>query len=183
MNDFAGVIDAASKAQLDTLIRKLQDATGDVMVVATVKTFQPYGDIQSYAVKMFQNHGNGIGTKGKDNGALILLALDDRQVRIETGYGLEGFITDGFAGETSRSMAPFFRTRRLRPRTCGRRHARGQADRGRPQCESRPGSAAATGDATPKQCRRISHRLLDHPVDHLLQHDWHGRRGARGADG
>ena len=110
VNDFAGVIDAASKDQLDTLIRKLQSATGDVMVVATVKTFQPYADLQSYAVKMFQNRGNGVGTKGKDNGALILLALDDRQVRIETGYGLEGFITDGFAGETSRSMVPFFRT-------------------------------------------------------------------------
>ena len=58
---------------------------------------------------MFENHGSGIGDKGKDNGVLILLALDDRQVWIETGYGLEGFITDGFAGETSRAMAPFFR--------------------------------------------------------------------------
>ena len=58
---------------------------------------------------MFENHGKGIGAKGKDNGVLMLLALDDRQVRIETGYGLEGFITDGFAGETSRAMTPFFR--------------------------------------------------------------------------
>ena len=41
VNDFAGVIDRASKDQLDALIRKLQGATGDVMVVATVKTFQP----------------------------------------------------------------------------------------------------------------------------------------------
>ena len=110
VNDFAGVIDARATTQLDGLIRTIQDATGDTIVVATVKTFQPYGDIQSYAVKMFENHGRGIGTKGKDNGVLILLALDDRQVRIETGYGLEGFITDGFAGETSRSMVAFFRT-------------------------------------------------------------------------
>ena len=109
VNDFAGVIDASAKTELDRLIRTIQDATGDTIVVATIKTFQPYGDIQSYAVKMFENHGRGIGTKGKDNGVLILLALDDRQVRIETGYGLEGFITDGFAGETSRSMVPFFR--------------------------------------------------------------------------
>src|SRR5688572_10033840 len=109
VNDFADVIDAASEAQLDELIRRLQNATGDVMVVATVKTFQPFADLQSYAVEMFENGGQGIGGKGKDNGVLIVVAIDDRQVRIETGYGLEEFITDGFAGETSRGMTPFFR--------------------------------------------------------------------------
>jgi uncharacterized protein len=109
VNDFANVIDAQSEAQLDELIRRVQNATGDVMVVATVKTFQPFADLQSYAVEMFENGGQGIGVTGKDNGVLIVVAIDDRQVRIETGYGLEGFITDGFAGETSRGMTPFFR--------------------------------------------------------------------------
>lgn len=111
VNDFANVIDASSEAQLDALIRRLQGATGDVMVIATIRTFQPFADLQSYAVEMFENGGQGIGARGKDNGVLIVLAVDDRQVRIETGYGLEGFITDGFAGETSRSMVPFFRER------------------------------------------------------------------------
>ena len=109
VNDFANVIDATSESQLEDLIRRVQGATGDVIVVATVKTFQPFGDLQSYAVEMFENGGQGIGVKGKDNGVLIVVAIDDRQVRIETGYGLEGFITDGFAGETSRGMTPFFR--------------------------------------------------------------------------
>jgi uncharacterized protein len=109
VNDFANVIDSGSEQQIESLIRQLQAASGDVMVVATVKTFQPWGDLKSYAVKMFENGGKGIGTKGQDNGVLIVLALDDRQVWIESGYGLEGFITDGFAGETSRAMTPFFR--------------------------------------------------------------------------
>lgn len=109
VNDFANIIDAASEAQLDALIRRLQSATGDVMVVATVKTFQPFADLRSYAVEMFENGGQGIGVKGKDNGLLIVLAVDDRRVEVETGYGLEGFITDGFAGETMRSVTPFFR--------------------------------------------------------------------------
>ena len=110
VNDFAGVIDPASAASLDRLIRALQAASGDVVVVATVKTFQPWGDIQSYATKMFENAGRGIGQKGKDNGLLVLLAVDDRQVRVEVGYDLEGVVTDGFAGETSRQvMAPYFR--------------------------------------------------------------------------
>ena len=59
---------------------------------------------------MFENGGRGIGQKGKDNGALIVLALKERQVRVEVGYDLEEFITDGFAGETIRQvMTPQFR--------------------------------------------------------------------------
>jgi uncharacterized protein len=110
VNDFAGVIDAANAAQLEALIRSLQQASGDVVVVATVKTFKPYGDVREYAVKMFENGGSGIGQRGKDNGLLVLLAVDDRQIWVEVGYDLEQFITDGFAGETSRQyMTPEFR--------------------------------------------------------------------------
>ncbi len=111
VNDFAGVVDAESAARMDELIRSLQRASGDVLVVATVKTFKPYGDIREYAVKMFENHGRGIGQKGRDNGLLILLAVEDRQVWVEVGYDLEEFITDGYAGETSRKvMVPEFRS-------------------------------------------------------------------------
>lgn len=110
VNDFAGVIDSASAAALDTLIRRLQAASGDVIAVATIKTFQPSPDIRSYAAEMFENGGRGIGQKGRDNGLLVLLAQDDRAVWIEVGYDLESFITDGFAGETSRQvMTPHFR--------------------------------------------------------------------------
>jgi len=54
--------------------RALQAKTGDVVVIATVPTVEPYADINEYAVKLFENHGRGVGTKGKDNGALIVLA-------------------------------------------------------------------------------------------------------------
>lgn len=109
VNDFAHVIDAASAQELDSLIRSLQQATGDVVVVATVETVEPYADIREYAVKMFENHGRGIGEKGRDNGLLILVAIKQREVRVEVGYELEAFITDGFSGQTSRQdMAPAF---------------------------------------------------------------------------
>src|SRR5207253_2127636 len=72
-----------SKRAIEALIRSLQQASGDVVVVATVPTFKPYGDIREYAVKMFENHGRGVGQRGKDNGVLILLAVNDRQVRVE----------------------------------------------------------------------------------------------------
>jgi uncharacterized protein len=80
-----------------------------VVVVATVPTIEPYGTIDEYTVKLFENHGRGIGAKGKDNGVLIVAAMKERRVRIEPGYGLEQWITDGFSGETSRQvMAPEF---------------------------------------------------------------------------
>ena len=109
VNDFANVIDPESARQLDSLIRALQETTGDVVVVATVDSLQ--GDeLNAYAERMFRNRGKGIGQAGKDNGLLVLVAVKDRQIRIETGYDLEQFITDGFAGETIRQeMAPRFR--------------------------------------------------------------------------
>jgi uncharacterized protein len=110
VNDFANVIDEPSGRELDRRILALQRATGDVVVVATVETFQPYADIKEYAVKMFENRGLGVGERGKDNGLLIVVAVADRKVGIEVGYGLEGFITDGFAGQTIReAIVPPFR--------------------------------------------------------------------------
>src|SRR5207249_8455085 len=116
VSDFGHVIDAPSADAMDRMIRELKAASGDVVVVATVKTIEPYGDIREYANKLFENHGRGIGEKGKDNGVLILLALDERKVWIEVGYSLEQWITDGFAGETSREyMVPEFRNGRYGP--------------------------------------------------------------------
>ncbi len=109
VNDFANVIDPESARQLDSLIRALQETTGDVVVVATVDSLQGE-DLYGYAERMFRNRGKGIGQTGKDNGLLVLVAVKDRQIKIETGYDLEQFITDGFAGETIRQeIAPRFR--------------------------------------------------------------------------
>lgn len=108
VNDFAKVIDAPAAAELDRRIRALQTATGDVVVVATVETIAPMGTIEEYAVRLFEQAG--VGARNADNGVLIVLALAERRVRIEVGYGIEPFITDGFAGETIRQqMLPRFR--------------------------------------------------------------------------
>ena len=73
-------------------------------------TVEAYGDIRAYAVQMFKNGGRGIGERGKDNGLLVLLALKERRVWVEVGYGLEPFVTDGFSGQVSREvMTPEFR--------------------------------------------------------------------------
>ena len=114
VNDFANIIDPAEEQQLDGMIRRLQEATGDVVVIATVDTAAPFATPRDYAVELFENRGRGIGARGKDNGVLILVAVKERRVEIEVGYGLEQWITDGFAGETSRDdIAPQFRNGRF----------------------------------------------------------------------
>lgn len=108
VNDFAQVIDADSARAMDARIRALQTATGDAVIVAAVPTLEPFGSIEEYAVRMFEQAK--IGQKGKDNGALIVVAVKEHKVRIEVGYGLEEFLTDGFCGDTIRqSMLPSFR--------------------------------------------------------------------------
>ena len=109
VNDFANVIDPADEAALDQHIRALLAASGDTIVVVTIGTFEPYATIEDYAVALFEQAG--IGDRELDRGLLVLLAVDERRVRIEVGYGLEEAITDGFAGEVIRQrLLPAFRT-------------------------------------------------------------------------
>ena len=111
VNDFADVIDPDSERQLESLIRSLQETTGDVVVVATIDSLEPderHSRIRR--ARCSRTAAQGIGQAGKDNGLLVLAAVKDRQVKVEVGYDLEQFITDGFAGETIRQeMAPRFR--------------------------------------------------------------------------
>ncbi|MEX2273249.1 MAG: TPM domain-containing protein [Vicinamibacterales bacterium] len=116
VNDFANVIDPSSERDIETRIRALERASGDIIVVATVDTFAPFGSIEEMAVKMFENNKTGIGMKGQDNGALVLVAVRDRKVRIEVGYGLEEFLTDAFTGQTIREViTPRFRRGEMGP--------------------------------------------------------------------
>jgi uncharacterized protein len=108
VNDLANVIDEATERELDRRLRTLQTTTGDAIIVATVPSIAPFATIEEYAVRLFERAG--IGDRARDTGALLLVAVNDRQVRVEVGYGLEEFITDGYAGETiRRAILPAFR--------------------------------------------------------------------------
>jgi uncharacterized protein len=96
VNDFAGVIPAQYAGSMENLAREVLDKTGTAVVVATVETIGD-NDPADYANRLYQAWG--IGKKGEDKGVLIFLAVKERQVRIETGYGVEGILSDGLAGE------------------------------------------------------------------------------------
>jgi uncharacterized protein len=96
VNDFAGVIDAASVQTMENLSREVLEKTGTSIVVAVLAGIGDNAP-DDYANRLYQAWG--IGTKGKDRGVLIFLALKERKVRIETGYGVEGILPDGLTGE------------------------------------------------------------------------------------
>jgi uncharacterized protein len=95
VNDYAEVISPEYEAQMNRLAQALWDQTGTAVVVAT---FHDLGgeSPQIFANKLYKSWE--IGAQGEDKGVLILLALKERRVRIETGYGTEGILPDAKVG-------------------------------------------------------------------------------------
>jgi uncharacterized protein len=94
INDYADVLSYETEITLSALISELEQKTTAQVAVITIDSTAPL-DIETYAVKLFEKWG--IGQKGKDNGVLLLIAINDRAMRIEVGYGLEGAIPDALA--------------------------------------------------------------------------------------
>jgi uncharacterized protein len=89
--DDAGILSSDTQAKLTDLLAQQEKQTGDQVVVATLKSLQGY-PIEDYGYQL--GRAWGIGQKGKNNGALIIVAPSEHKVRIEVGYGLEGVLTD-----------------------------------------------------------------------------------------
>lgn len=90
-NDLAGAMDQWYVDELDYYGVQVDEATSCEMAVLVVTTTQPY-DMSYYALRTFQY--NGIGEEGRDNGLLVVVATDDKEWRVEVGYGLEGILPD-----------------------------------------------------------------------------------------
>jgi len=108
VNDFANVLDAGTKQQLETILLNFEQRSGAQIAVVTVPTLQER-PVEEYANELYRAWG--IGAKSgehKDKGALLLIAPNDRKSRLEVGYGLEGDLPDGLAGEMLRRMRPYF---------------------------------------------------------------------------
>ena len=106
VNDFAGILDAATQARLNDLCHQVEQKAQAQIAVVTVKSLDDQ-DLDSYAVALYQKFG--VGTKGKDRGVLILLATADRKYKIQVGYGLEPILPDGKVGGFGREAVPLLR--------------------------------------------------------------------------
>ncbi len=95
ISDWADLLTPEQETELNTRIEALKATNGAELAVVTIKSLQG-GEIDDFASKLFAQWG--IGQKGKDNGVLLLTAVDDRKMRIEVGYGMEGILPDAKTG-------------------------------------------------------------------------------------
>jgi len=91
VTDLAGVLSATEKQFLENKLVSIDDSSSNQIAVVILPTLDGY-PIEEYATKLFRSWG--IGNKKTNNGVLLLIAINDRKVRIEVGYGLEGAIPD-----------------------------------------------------------------------------------------
>jgi uncharacterized protein len=111
VNDFADVIPQPEEQEILAVTSELMEKTGIPIVVVTMPDVggEEYND---YANQLYEAWG--IGKKGEDKGVLIFVTIKERKMRIETGYGVEGILPDGLAGEIRDSyMLPYLKQDRF----------------------------------------------------------------------
>ena len=107
VNDTAELLSAGTEQELEALLASHEDSTSNQLVILTITSLE--GDaIEEYSIRVVDTWK--LGQKGKDNGVLLLVAKDDRQVRIEVGRGLEGELTDALCAQIiRREIVPNFK--------------------------------------------------------------------------
>jgi uncharacterized protein len=95
VNDFARVLNDSQRDALEQRVRALQQKTDAELAVVTLPSLEG-GQIDDFTNRLFRRWG--VGQKGKNNGVMLLIAIHERKMRIEVGYGLEPILTDAMAG-------------------------------------------------------------------------------------
>ena len=111
VNDTAAMFSPAARSEVETLLAEHEKETTDQVVVVTVPSLEGE-DLEGYSIRLAEAWK--IGQKGKDNGVILLFSKNDRKVRIEVGYGLEGRLTDLVCGRIIRyNIVPYFKAGRF----------------------------------------------------------------------
>ncbi|MEZ7821054.1 MAG: TPM domain-containing protein [Patescibacteria group bacterium] len=92
VTDYTNSLTNTQISELDEELKSFDNQTTNQIVVLIVKTLNDEYSLEDYSIKIAEK--NKIGTEKDDNGVLLLVVKDDRKLRIEVGYGLEGFLTD-----------------------------------------------------------------------------------------
>ena len=107
VEDYANVINDSDEHSLNGILQELEQKTGAQYIILTVKTTEGV-PIQQFSIELTDKWK--LGQKGKDNGMLFVFAAADRKYWFNTGYGLEGFITDQYCGRVGREvLVPFLK--------------------------------------------------------------------------
>lgn len=101
VNDTANMLSASTKQQLEEILGRFEQTDSTQIVLLTIPSLG--GEVlEEFSIKVADQWK--IGQKGLDNGAILLIAKNDRKIRIEVGYGLEGSLTDLMAGRIIRNV-------------------------------------------------------------------------------
>jgi len=107
VNDYAGVMSQDQVRALESQLAQFEQETGHQIAVLTIPTLDGE-DIEGFSIRVAENWK--IGKKGFDNGVILLVAVKDRKLRLEVGYGLEGVLPDAIADRIIREyIVPRFR--------------------------------------------------------------------------
>ncbi len=107
VTDLTSTLSAGERQALEAKLASFESATGAQIAVLVVPTTQPE-PIEAYSIRVADAWK--VGRKGRDDGLLFLVAKDDRKMRLEVGYGLEGMITDAISRRIiAEDVAPKFR--------------------------------------------------------------------------
>ena len=119
-NDYAGVVDQATASELNEQLAQFERDTSTQIVVAIYRTMQSESSVADYTQRIAQTWG--VGQKGRNNGAVLFVFVENRQMFIQTGYGVEGALPDATCFDITHNLiAPLFQERRLRGRIEGGR--------------------------------------------------------------
>ncbi|MFC1721394.1 TPM domain-containing protein [Patescibacteria group bacterium] len=107
VNDYADALSPATVAELENRLEQYDNETTNEIVVAIVPNMEDI-DIDTYRTALFEEWE--LGKEGRDNGVLLVIAMEERDVGIEVGYGLEGALTDATSGSIIRNdITPYFK--------------------------------------------------------------------------
>jgi uncharacterized protein len=108
VNDYAGVMSQDQARGLESQLAQFEQETGHQVAVLTIPTLEGEA-IEGFSIRVAESWK--IGKKGFDNGVILVVAVKDRRLRLEVGYGLEGVLPDAIAKTiTSNYIVPRFRT-------------------------------------------------------------------------
>lgn len=107
-NDYAGVVDRSTALQLNEQLAQFERETSTQIVVAIYRTMQSESSVDDYTQRIAQTWG--VGQKGKNNGAVLFVFVDNHQMFIQTGYGVEGALPDATGFDITHNLiAPHFK--------------------------------------------------------------------------
>ncbi len=108
VNDYTSTLSTAQAQQLEQKLVAFDDSSSTQIAIAIVKSVGDY-DINEYALELGRKWG--VGQSGKNNGIMIVVAIGDRKISIQTGYGLEGVLPDIYAKRIiENEIKPYFKT-------------------------------------------------------------------------